>query len=164
MTTSNEDFFEGVSSKDMLIGVSIFVIPFAVLIVLAVVFLRAEPIKRETVLGCYVAEGSPPLDVQLDRIRIVGSDRSFDYVAEPAKEGYRLTVRPALSLRPVGVGGYAFVQDQRGLGYFWPLLTQKSVNPRYMREPKDYGGRFQIIAIDLQPIIYSRVAANAGCS
>lgn len=164
MITSSQGFFEGASSKDKLIGVSIIAVPLALLVALAFAFLHPDPIKRETVLGCYVAKGSPPLDVQLDRIRIVGSNRSFDYVAEPSKEGYRLTVRPALSLRPVGVGRYAFMQDRRGIGYFWPLLTVKSDDPRYMREPNDYGGRFQIIAMDSQPIIYSRVSANVGCT
>lgn len=164
MTKSNQGAFEGASSKEKLIGVSIIAVPLALLVALAFAFLHPDPIKRETVLGCYVAKGSPALDVQPDHIRIVGSNRSFDYVAEPAKEGYRLSVRPSLSLRPVGVGRYAFIQDRRGIGYFWPLLTLKSDDPQSMREPNEYGGRFQIIAMDSQLIIYSRVAAIAGCS
>ncbi len=159
-----EGFFENAPPRDMLIGWSIVLGPLLVLAALGFFFLHPTPIAPELVQGCYVANGSPALSVQHGSIRIGEPERrTLTYVAEPNKVGYRLTVTPALSLRPAGVGRYAFVQDERGLGYFWPLLPKSSDDPRNMREPSDYGGRFQIIAWDGATITYNRSESSVAC-
>ena len=164
MAAMQEGFFEGVRLKDKLIGWSIIAVPFFALLALGFVFLRPNPIAPEAVMGCYVAEGSPSLDVQRGSIRIGEPERrTFSYIAEPNKIGYRLTVAPAISLRPAGGGRYAFVQDRRGIGYFWNLLPKVSDDRQKMRVPEDYGGRFQIIATDGIAVIYSRTDRTEAC-
>lgn len=165
MTLMNEGvFFESVHLRDRLIGWSILVGPLVVLFALGLIFLKPTPIAPKTVLGCYVADGSPSLYVQRGSIRIGEPEhRSVSYIAEPTKEGYGLAVEPALSLRPAGAGKYAFALDARGTGYFWPLLPKMSDDPRNLREPKDYGGRFQIIANDSSAVIYSRTSGTEKC-
>lgn len=159
MIPPSTGFFDGASPRDRLIGWSIILVPIMTLVALGAIFLRPTPISADAVLGCYTAIGAPSLDVRRDSIRIdEPQTRTFTYVAEPAKVGYRLTVAPAMSLRAKGSGRYLFVQDERGTGYFWPLLTTRSDDPQYMREPLDYGGRFQLIADDSEPVIYTRVA------
>jgi len=150
--------------KDKIIGWGIIGIPLATLFLLGFIFLRSDPIDQRVVWGCYIASGAPKLDVRSNTIRIAdGSGRSLRYVAEPYKDGYRLTVRPALLLRPTPRGAYGFEQAQ-GIGYFWPLLTAGSDNPRKMRSQKDFGGRIALIAADGTPIIYVRSAAGKNCN
>lgn len=159
MVTTSTGFFDGTSLKDRLIGWGIIVIPMVAIVALGALFLRPTPISTGLVLGCYTASGAPSLEVRHASIRIdEPQDRTFTYVAEPAKVGYRLTVSPALSLRSTGAGRYVFAQDERGTGYFWPLLTSRSDDPQYVREPADFGGRFQLIADDRAPVIYTRTA------
>ena len=159
MKANSATFFDGMSPKDRFLGWSIIFVPIITLVALGAIFLRPNPISADAVLGCYTAFGAPSLDVRRGLIRIdQPQHHTFTYVAEPAKVGYRLTVAPAMSLRAMGSGRYVFVQDERGIGYFWPLLTSRSDDPQYMREPSDYGGRFQLIGDDSKPIIYKRVA------
>lgn len=155
---------ERVGAKDMLLGGSIIAAPLLVLATLGSVFLSPELIGLGTLMGCYVANGSPSLKVEPGLIHIGEPERrTFSYVAEPFKEGYHFAVRPALSLRPMGRDRYAFVRDQRGIGYFWPLLTTRSDDPGSLRQPKDFGGRFRIIASDGTAIVYTRTTAQHAC-
>lgn len=159
MAVTSTGFFSRVSLRDRLIGWSIIFVPLILLVALGMIFLRSTPIPRDTVLGCYFASGAPALEIDRDWIRIVEpQNRKFTYGAEPAKLGYRLTVAPAMSLRRQRSGEYQFAQDARGIGYFWPLLTIQSDAPQDMREPSDYGGRFQVIADDGRAVIYTRAA------
>jgi hypothetical protein len=159
-----EEFFEKIRPRDKLIGWSIIFVPILGLAAFGMIFLRPIPISAELVMGCYTAKGSPSLDVRRGSIRIdEPQHRAFSYVAEPAKVGYHLTVSPAISLRSAGSERYVFAQDERGEGYFWPLLTTRSDDPRYMRKPTEYGGRFQLIADNGKSIIYTRTAREV-CS
>jgi len=163
MNANSAKFFDGMSTKDRFLGWSIIFVPIIALVALGAIFLRPPPISADTVLGCYTAFRAPSLDVKRGSIRIdEPQHRTFTYVAEPAKVGYRLTVAPAMSLRAMGSGRYVFVQDERGIGYFWPLLASQSDDPQYMREPSDFGGRFQLIGDDSKPIIYTP-AAKQSC-
>lgn len=136
--------------------------PLLVLLVLGALFLRPDPIDPRTVWGCYRLEGAPPLSVKPDRIDILdGTGRSFSYLAEPSKEGYQLSVRPALRLERAANGQYDF-KEARGIGYFWPLLTAFSDNPREVRSPDHFGGRISI-ASDGAPTIYVRSATHERC-
>lgn len=156
--------FDRVSLKDKIIGISIIALPLAFLFILAVIFLRPIPITPAAVVGCYQSEGSPSLDLQSGAIQISEPQRrSFNYIVEPAKIGYRLTVTPALALEPVDGGTYVF-RAQRGEGYFWPLLVASSDDPGRMREPKDYGGRFQVTATNGASIVYHRVRGSRVCT
>ena len=157
MTANSKRFFEGMSPKDRLLGWSIIFVPIVTLVALGAIFLRPTPISADEVLGCYIALGAPSLDVRRGSIRIdEPQHRTFTYVAEPAKMGYRLTVAPAMSLRAKGAGRYVFVRDERGIGYFWPLMPNRSDDPQDMRKPEDFGGRFQLIADDGKAVIYTR--------
>ena len=114
-------------------------------------------------MGCYTAKGAPPLAIERDRIRIAEPEaRTFQYVAEPDKTGYRLAVSPALGLEPNGTRGYAFVQ-QKGVGYFWTLLPELQSSYRKVRDPEDYGGRFEIVARDGVSVIYERSHTPERC-
>lgn len=156
--------FDDVPFKAQVIGWSIIGVPLATLAVLGFVFLRPDPIDKQLVEGCYVADGSPSLDIQRDLIRIIGdAQHSFRYEAEPFKEGYHLVVRPALNLAPLPSGGYAF-QQERGIGYFWSLLPRTGDRTRDVRKPTDYGGRFQVIARDGQTVIYTRTDRRNACT
>lgn len=157
MIAISTGFFEGASPRDKFIGWSIIFVPIITLVALGAIFLRPTPISEDAVLGCYTAIGAPSLDVRRGSIRIdEPQHRTFTYVAEPAKVGYRLAVAPAMSLRAKGSGRYVFAQDERGIGYFWPLLTSRSDDPQHMRKPADFGGRFQLIADDRTPVTYTR--------
>lgn len=137
--------------------------PLILLFILGALFLRPDPIDRSRVLGCYRLEEAPPLSIKKDRIDILdGTGRSFSYLAEAYKEGYRLSVRPALRLERAANGQYDF-KEARGIGYFWPLLTATSDNPRQVRSPDRLGGRISI-ASDGVPAIYVRSASGEGCS
>lgn len=150
-------FFNRVSRRDRFIGWSIIAVPVIALTALGAIFLRPVSISVDVVLGCYTALGAPSLDVRRGSIRIdEPQHRTFTYVAEPAKVGYHLAVAPAMSLRAKGSGQYEFKKDQRGIGYFWPLLTSNSDNPEYVRTPSDFGGRFQLIADDGERVVYTR--------
>lgn len=156
-------FFARTPIKTQLVGWGIILGPLLLLVVLGALFLRAEPIERTAVFGCYAAQGAPTLDILPDRIRIGGlGSQAFNYSVEPAKDGYRISVRPALELSPVSQGEYAF-KAERGIGYFWPLLKADSDDPRDTRNPGDFGGRFRIIARDGAAIIYSRSADGRKC-
>lgn len=155
---------EGLSLKVRIIFLGMTVGAILVPLLLIAIFVHPQPISRNAVLGCYTALGAPSLDVGPDLIRIMEPRRrTFSYEAEPAKEGYRFAVSPSLSLRSAGAGRYAFVRDQRGTGYFWPLLPEHSDDPRNMRSPLDYGGRFQILALDGGAIVYGRTTDAARC-
>ena len=159
MAENSTAFFSGASPRNKLIGWSIIVVPLILLVALGMVFLRPTPIPIDTVVGCYVTHGAPTLEVSPDGIRIEEPQRrKFMYIAEPDKFGYRLVVHPAMSLRRHRSGEYLFAQDARGTGYFWPLLTAYSDDPKEMRKPSDFGGRFEVIADDGRAIIYTRVA------
>jgi len=158
-----EGFFEGASLRDRLIGWSIIGGPLLLLVLSGVLFLRAEPIERAAVLGCYTAAGAPSLEIKPDQIEIVETGRrTFDYLVEPDKQGYRLSVRPALGLAPDGNGQYVFQAD-RGIGYFWSLLTKASDSPKKLRHPRDFGGRFEVVASDGVVIIYTRSSHQSAC-
>ena len=155
--------FDDVPFKDKVVGWSIIGLPLATLAVLGAIFLRPDPIDKQVVEGCYVADGAPSLDIQRELIHIIGErQQSFRYEAEPFKEGYHLVVRPALNLAPLPGGGYAF-KEERGIGYFWSLLPRASDRTRDMRKPTDYGGRFQIVASDGQTIVYTRTDGRNTC-
>lgn len=155
--------FHQVPLKARIIGLGIMIGPLFVLLLIGMVFLRPDPIDQRQVWGCYVANGAPSLIVDRDRIRIVdGTGRSLRYLAEPTKQGYRLIVRPALLPQPSPAGTYVFAQ-QRGVGYFWPLLTADSDDPRRLHTPADYGGRFSLYASDGRFIVYVRSRDGAAC-
>lgn len=159
MVENSTAFFSAASLRDKLLGWSIIVGPLILLAGLGMIFLRPSPISKNTVVGCYVAQGAPALEVSPEGIRIEEPQRrKFMYIAEPDKFGYRLVVHPAMSLRRHRSGEYLFAQDARGTGYFWPLLTAYSDDPKEMRKPSDFGGRFEVIADDGRAIIYERVA------
>ena len=139
---SDESFFDGVRLRDKIIGWTILIGPLIGLFVAATIFLKSEPIDNQLVLGCYVADGFPPLDIQPKIIRIGQPDRrSFTYKAEPAKQGYRLAVSPALALA-LDDGGHQVFVPQKGAGSFWRLLSVSGDGP--LRHPDQYGGRFQL--------------------
>lgn len=164
MRTAMNRFFDNVGRKHLVAGVAIIFAPLAMLVVLGVLFLQPKPIAREIVFGCYVTNGAPALVIERDLIRIREPEaRAFDYVAEPDKTGYRLSVRPALALEPVAAGRYTFVQ-QRGVGYFWTLLPARSSSRRILRKPEDYGGRFEMTARDGVTVTYTRSASARDCS
>jgi hypothetical protein len=163
MRTARNGFFDHISRKHLAAGVGIVLGPLAILLILGTIFLQPEPIARETVMGCYGATGAPTLVIERDLIRIREPEaRTFEYVAEPDKTGYRLSVKPALGLEPVGARQYAFVQ-QRGTGYFWTLLPADSGTRSRLRKPEDYGGRFEVVARDGVTVTYTRSAAAGSC-
>lgn len=157
---SSDAFFAGVPLRAKLIDWGVLMGPLVILVVLARIYLRPEPIAAELVYGCYIAENAPWLKVEPGRIRVGDAERhSFAYVVEPAKEGYRFSVSPALALNPRPDGQYQF-QNERGIGYFWPLLSRSSDVPRDLRSPKDFGGRFSVVSrggLDVQYVRTSRV-------
>jgi hypothetical protein len=160
---SADAFFAGVPLRIKLIGWGILLGPLAILVVLARIYLRPEPISPELVYGCYTAQNAPWLKVEPDRIRVGDAERhSFTYVVEPAKEGYRISVAPAMALNPRSDGQYEF-QLERGIGYFWPLLLASSDVPRDLRTPKDFGGRFSVIARDGRDFLYVRSSQADPC-
>ena len=155
--------FQDVPFKAKAIGWGIIVIPLATLALLGAMFLRPQPIDQRLVWGCYVSDNAPALVVEAGKILILdGQGRSLSYIAEPYKAGFRLTVQPALRLRPSAEGRYHFEQGP-GIGYFWPLLAADSDNPREVRIPGDFGGRLSLIAADGTPIIYVRSSDRDGC-
>lgn len=155
--------FQDVPLRAKVIGWGIIVIPLATLALLGAIFLHPDPIDQRLVWGCYTADNAPDLAVQADTIRILdGTHRTLSYVAEPYKEGYRLTVRPALQLKPSSDGRFMFVQST-GTGYYWPLLTRGSDNPRKVRSPNDFGGRFSLITADGTRAIYLRSGDRERC-
>ena len=159
---SVNDFFRTMPVRAQAIGWAILMGPPILLFILGALFLRPDPIDPRTVWGCYRLEDAPPLLVRPDRIDILdGTGRSFSYLAEPYKEGYRLSVRPALRLERVASDRYGF-KEARGIGYFWPLLTAYSDDPRGVRSPDRFGGRISI-ASDGAPSIYVRSASQERC-
>ena len=155
--------FGDVPIRARLIGWSLLLGPFVLLALLGFLFLRSEPIARASLLGCYEANGAPWLRIDADGIRIGEPEqRAFRFVAEPAKEGYQLSVQPALTLSPLADGRYVF-RAERGIGYFWPLLTSSSDRPDAMRRPSDFGGRFRIIARDGAEEVYVRSSNPQAC-
>jgi hypothetical protein len=137
--------------------------PLILRLILGALFLLPEPIDPSTVLGCYRLQGAPRLSVKPDRIDILdGTGRSFSYLAEPYKEGYRLSVRPALQLERAANGRYDF-KEARGIGFFWPLLTATSDNPRQVRSSDRFGGRIRIASAGA-PAIYVRAGSRESCS
>lgn len=154
--------FADVPFKAKIIGGAIIAVPLATLALLGAVFLRPTPIEQRLIWGCYTASNAPPISVEEGTIRIIdGTDRSLSYIAEPYKEGYRLTVRPALILKASTAGRYSF-EYGRGIGYYWPLLSETSDNPRKVREPKDFGGRMDIAA-EGRSAIYVRSKDGKSC-
>jgi hypothetical protein len=161
MDPRRQSFFEGVGARDLLIGWGILGVPIAALLVLGGLFLKAEPIPRQQVIGCYIAAGAPTLHIRFDAIYVDDNRQiSFTYVVEPYKAGYRLAVRPALGLHPISTGGYELLPD-RGIGYFWELLPRGTASR--MRAPSDYSGRFEIIAADGTSVVYNRADAATKC-
>ncbi|MET0362652.1 MAG: hypothetical protein ABW048_12975 [Sphingobium sp.] len=153
--------FADVPFRAKIIGGAIIAVPLATLALLGAAFLRPTPIEQSLVWGCYTASDAAPIAVEESTIRIIdGTGRSLSYVAEPYKEGYRLTVHPALILKASGAR-YSFEQS-RGTGYYWPLLSENSDNPRKVREPKDFGGRIDIAAED-RTAIYVRSKDGKSC-
>ena len=160
---SFNSFFADMPFRARLIGFSILLLPLALLFVLALLFLRPQPIQPELVLGCYTAGNAPWLKVEAGMILIGEKERRhFTYVAEPKKEGYVLTVSPAMALSRKPDGKYEFRVEQ-GIGYFWSLLGKSSDDPRDLRNPDDYGGRFVVVARDSQDIVYMRSSAAESC-
>ncbi|WP_371432825.1 hypothetical protein [Novosphingobium sp.] len=160
---SVDAFFAKVPFRAKLLGWGILLGPLLVLVLLARVFLRPEPMPSELVYGCYIADNAPWLEVEPGRIRVGDAERhAFAYVLEPAKEGYRLSVSPAMALNPQPNGRYEF-RNERGIGYFWPLLPKSSDLPRDLRSPKDFGGRFSITARDSRDVLYVRSSRAEAC-
>lgn len=156
-------FLERVSLRQRLIFWGVLLGPLIVLFTVGPMFWGFKPIPPETVFGCYRAPGAPSLRVGPGKIEIGEPERrSFTYVAEPDKEGYRLSVAPALNLRPRSDGGYAF-HEERGIGYFWDLLAGVSGAPAKLKNPRDFGGRFAIVAGDGAEIIYARSTNPQAC-
>lgn len=155
--------FDNVPIRARLIGWSILLGPIILLMVMGFFFLKPEPIARAAVLGCYEAKGAPWLRIDGDRI-VIGEpqQRALRFVVEPSKVGYQLSVEPALTLNPLSGRRYEF-RSQRGSGYFWPLLSSSSDRPSSMRHPRDFGGRFQIIARDGVEIVYVRSSNSRAC-
>ena len=84
-----DDFFSRIPGRAKVLGWAILMGPLILLFIVGALFLRPDPIDPRTVWGCYRLEGAPPLSVKRDRIDILdGTGRSFDYLAEPYKEGY----------------------------------------------------------------------------
>ena len=160
--TAPASFFESIGTRDLVIGCSIIGVPIAVLGFLATLG-EKQPFDQNLVMGCYVANEAPSLDVRPEGIRI-GESRvlSLSYFAKSAKDSYVLSVTPALRLEPTESGQYAFVRA-RGIGYLWTLLPKDSDNPRRMRAPSQFGGRFSVIAANGEKIVYTRVAPSAQC-
>jgi len=157
-----DDFFRTVPGRAKALGWTILMGPLILLLILGALFLRPEPIDPRTVWGCYRLEGAPTLSVKPDRIDILdGTGRSFSYLAEPYKEGYRLSVRPALRLERAANDRYDF-KEARGTGYFWPLLTATSDNPHQVRSPDRFGGRISVASYGA-PAIYVRSASQERC-
>ncbi|MFN6936370.1 MAG: hypothetical protein ACK4NZ_14615 [Tsuneonella sp.] len=164
MRAAASGFFDHIDRKHLTMGAGIIFAPLAALVILGVVFLEPQPITPETVMGCYTAKGAPPLVIERDRIRIAEPEaRTFHYLAEPDKTGYRLAVTPALGLEPSAAGKYAFVR-QKGVGYFWTLLPELGSSYRKLRNPEDYGGRFEIVARDGVTMIYARSDMAERCN
>lgn len=137
--------------------------PLLLLAVGAMLFLRPEPIKAEAVFGCYTAPKAPALVIGPDAIHIVEpAPRKFNYVAEPSKTSYQLSVQPAWQLTSVTGGGYAFAPSQ-GTGFFWPLLPLAGKNRDRVRHPSEYAGRFSMFAADGTQVIYTRTDDPAAC-
>jgi len=154
--------FQNVPLKAKVIGWGIIFIPFAALVLLGIMFLRPEPIDQRLVWGCYVADGSPPLDIRRDTIYIIEpARRTFSYIAEPSKTSYQLNVRPALLLTREPTGRYEF-SPTRGDGYFWPLLPTPGKNRDRVRHPGEYAGRIEIAA-DGGGVVYSRTSDVRAC-
>lgn len=163
MSPLDDDFFKSIPARDAVIGTAVIAVPIATLVMLGLLFLRPKPIERSAVIGCYVANGAPNLEVGANFILIhEAQHRSFTYVVEPFKRGYHFAVNPALGLRSINSGKFEFFPE-KGSGYFWPLLSAKSDDPRNVREPSDFGGRFQIIAQGGQPVIYRRETMGGRC-
>lgn len=136
--------------------------PLVALLLAGLVFLKLAPFARSTVLGCYVADNSPTLEITPRKIRVVGSSLQLAYEVEAAKIGYRLTVSPAYQLEPSEDGTYVFRQ-QSGIGFFWPLLAAHSDDPYYLKKPQDYAGRISVIARDGTNVVYRRNRASSPC-
>jgi hypothetical protein len=154
--------FADVPLRAKIIGWAVIVVPLATLALLGAIFLRPIPIEQKLVWGCYTANDAPPIAVEESTIRILdGTRRSLSYIAEPYKEGYRLTVHPALILKASEGGRYRFEQG-RGIGYYWPLLSEDSDDPRKVREPEDFGGRIDIAA-EGWSAIYVRSKDRKSC-
>jgi hypothetical protein len=160
---SADAFFTGVPLRAKVIGWGILLGPLVILVVLARIYPRPEPINPEQVYGCYTAVNAPWLKVEPGLIRVGDAERhSFTYVVEPAKEGYRLTVAPAMNLNRQSDGQYQF-RLERGIGYFWPLLSTSSDAPRDLRSPNDFGGRFSVVASDGLDVQYVRTSRVDLC-
>ncbi|MBB5687682.1 hypothetical protein [Sphingobium boeckii] len=154
--------FQDVPLKAKVVGWGIIFIPLVVLLLLAAIFLRPEPINQRLVWGCYVAANAPPLDIREDAIYIIEpARRKFSYIAEPSKTSYQLNVRPALLLKRMPTGHYQFLST-RGIGFFWPLLPAPGKNRDRMRHPEEYAGRIQIAA-DGGGVVYSRKSDADAC-
>ncbi|RYD44329.1 MAG: hypothetical protein EOP63_06140 [Sphingomonadales bacterium] len=155
-------FFDGVSLRDQAIAGGIIFLPFATLVILAAIFMRAEPIDPRVIWGCYVADGAPALSVEPNKIQILdGTHRSLSYAAE-FKRTYVLTVQPALRLSSSKDGQYSFVEG-RGSGYFWDLLAVGSDNPTSVRSPQDFGGRIGLVTTESTTVIYVRSESGSHC-
>ena len=158
-----QEFFRAVPLRAKIIGGGIIMLPFATIFALGAFFLRPDPIDERVVWGCYVLDGAPPLLIEADAIRILdGTGRSLSYVAEPYKEGYRISVSPALQLQLVATRRYGF-KEVRGTGYFWPLLTAYSENPRRLRSPENFGGRISVAANGTSAV-YVRSGDSQRCA
>lgn len=154
--------FADVPLRAKIIGWAIIVVPLATIALLGAIFLRPIPIEQKLVWGCYIANDAPPFAVEESTIRILdGTRQSLSYIAEPYKEGYRLTVHPALILKASEGGRYRFEQG-RGIAYYWPLLAKSSDNPRKMRSPEDFGGRIDV-ATEGRSVIYVRSKDRKIC-
>lgn len=154
--------FDGVAFRDLAIAGGIIFIPFATLVILAAIFMRAEPIDQREIWGCYVADGAPALSVEAGKIHILdGTHRSLSYVAD-YKRTYGLTVQPALQLSSSTDNQYSFING-RGIGFFWQLLAAGSDNPRSLSSPHDFGGRIRLVTTESTTVIYVRSADGSPC-
>lgn len=163
MTSSADDAFDPASVKDGVI-VAGAVIILAALAFVNVKFSKPTTVDGRFVLGCYKAKGAPALKISPHEISIIEpSHRSFHYSVEQSKDGYQLDVTPALGLHRTEDGSLAF-KAEKGIGYFWPLLSGENRGSRKIQELNDYGGQFSIISWDLQLVTYRRVNGIGECT
>lgn len=152
---------DGVGGRDLIIGASVFCVPFTILALLAAAFLKPVPFSRQLLLGCYVANGAPPLLITPESINIADSEHTrLTYEVGPQKDGYYVTVHPATDLKADPPGSYSFAETG-GSGFYWELLSKAAMT--HMRDANDFGGWINVLASDGRNVLYGRLRSPAPC-
>ena len=152
-----------ISTKALVTGYGLILIPFLGVIVLNGVLSRRTPMSTANVVGCYEANGAPSLEISITQIRIIEpAHRTLNYSIEVRKNEYGIENKSNLELQPVGGGRLAF-HEKLYQGSFWPLLAANEDDPPRVQKPNDYGGRFQIYASDDSTITYKRISRRPRC-